>query len=167
MLIVAAPHLDPGHCVLTKTSEGPFVDTGIDYDDLPPFGRVYLAVSTVMDLAQLAGATPPEASRRREAYVTDLEARLDQALADIEGLRTANEALVAAGYQVREHTDDLVAQVPGGSVETVLRWVATAGSPESQRARARAAVAAESAEAAPRTTLIDKCQRYIDKEAPA
>lgn len=165
MLLVDAPTLDPGHCALTSTSEGPFVDTLIDYDDLPPFGRVYIAKSTVMAMAQMFGATPPEASRRREDYVRDLEKRLDQALVDLEGVKVANEALVAAGYGDREHTVELVAQVPGGGVREVMGWVREVDDPTIRAARAAAAITAEQAETPPRVSIIEACQRYTNQEA--
>lgn len=167
MLLVDAPTLDPGHCALTHTSEGPFVDTLVDYDDFPPFGRVYVAESTVMAMAQMFGATPPEASRRREAYVKDLEARLDQALVDIEGLKIANEALVAAGYGDRAVEFDLRQQVPGGGVREVLAWVRDVDDPAVRAERAKAAIDAESAETPPRQSIIEACQRYTSQEARA
>lgn len=167
VLIVPAPDQAPGQCALTHTSEGPFVDTLIDYDDFPPFGRVYIAESTVMAMAQMFGATPPEASARREAHVKALEARLDQALIDLEGLKRANEALIAAGYNDRPVNFTLEDSVPGGGVRAVMEWVREVDDLEVRSDRAQAAIAVENREAAPRASLIEKCQQYVRQEATA
>lgn len=166
MLIVDAPPMNPGECLITKTSEGPFIDTLIDFDDLPPYGRLYLSRDAVMSMAQMFGATPPETSVRREARITDLEQRLDQALTDIAGLQAANEALVAAGYQARDQHDSLEAQVPGGSVNKVIEWINAGGG--DRVARARAAATVEKSEAQ-RSTLLDYCEKvFADaQEVPA
>lgn len=143
------------------------MDTLIDYDDLPPFGRVYIAESSVMAMAQMFGATPPEASARREAHVKALEARLDQALIDLEGLKRANEALIAAGYNDRPVDFDLEDSVPGGGVRAVMEWVRAVDDPEVRSLRAQAAIAVEQRESAPRASLIEKCQQYVHQEATA
>lgn len=167
MLIVDAPPLDPGHCIVTQTSEGPFIDTLIDYDDLPALGRVYIAKDAVMSMAQMFGATPPETAVRREARISDLEARLDQALVDIAGLKTANEALIAAGYGDRARVDSIEAQVPGGGYRTVIEWIAAVEGPE-RLSRAQAALTVERDEAQ-RSTVIDYCEKVLStpQEVPA
>lgn len=165
MLITETPALPPGACLLTSTSEGPFVDTGIDYDDLPPLGRIYIAVSTIMDLAQLAGATPPEAAARREAYVTELEEKLAQALTDIEGLKVANEQLVAAGYGRTIEMPPLVAQVPTGGVREVRAWIEAVEEPELRAVRAAAVVEVESTAEKPRAAVLAAAEKYVPEEA--
>lgn len=166
MLIVDAPPLPPGECLITKTSEGPFIDTMIDFDDLSPFGRLYLSRDAIMSMAQMFGATPPETSVRREARIDDLERRLNQALTDLAGVTAANEALVAAGYQARTQSDSIEAQVPGGSVAKIVEWI-NAGGPGDRTARAAAALAVERAEAG-RPTLIDACEKILKaQEVPA
>lgn len=162
MHITDAPATPPGECLLTKTSDGPFFDTLIDYDDLPAIGRVYLAVSSVMDLAQLAGATPPAAAKRREAYVTDLERRLEQALVDIEGLKAANAQLVAAGYGHTVEMPPLVAQVPPGGVRDVKDWIEAVEEPELRAVRAAAVIEAETASEKPRASIIKAAETYVE-----
>lgn len=167
MLITPTPALSPGECLLTKTSEGPFVDTGIDYDDLPSHGRVYLAMSSIMDLAQLGGAVPPEAAARREAYVADLEERLRDALTDIEGLKVANQQLVAAGYGRVIEMPPLVEQVPTGSVGHVRSWIEAVEEAELRAERAAAVIEVESNAAKPRSTVITAAEKYVAPvEAP-
>lgn len=51
-----APALDPGVCWITKTSKGPFIDTGVDLSrNVIDRGRIYLSVDTIREMAQLAG----------------------------------------------------------------------------------------------------------------
>lgn len=54
--IVQAPPKDPGHCWITKTAVGPFIDTGVDLSVAKiDRGRIYLSVEVVREMAQLAG----------------------------------------------------------------------------------------------------------------
>ena len=51
-----APALQPGVCWITKTSKGPFVDTGVDLSKtVVDRGRIYLSVDVIREMAQLAG----------------------------------------------------------------------------------------------------------------
>jgi len=51
-----APALAPGVCWITKTSKGPFIDTGIDLSkNVIDRGRIYLSVEALREMAQLAG----------------------------------------------------------------------------------------------------------------
>lgn len=54
--VVQAPPLSPGHCWITKTSVGPFIDTGIDLSlDKIDRGRIYISVDALREMAQVAG----------------------------------------------------------------------------------------------------------------
>jgi hypothetical protein len=54
--LVDAPALDPGVCWITKTSKGPFIDTGVDLSKtVIDRGRIYLSVDVIREMAQLAG----------------------------------------------------------------------------------------------------------------
>ena len=54
--IMEAPAKDPGCCLITRTSVGPFIDTGVDLSvGKIDRGRVYLSVDAVREMAQLAG----------------------------------------------------------------------------------------------------------------
>ena len=54
--VVQAPPREPGHCWITKTSIGPFVDTGIDLSiDKIDRGRIYISVDALREMAQVAG----------------------------------------------------------------------------------------------------------------
>lgn len=54
--LVDAPALDPGVCWITKTSKGPFIDTGVDLSKtVIDRGRIYLSVDVLREMAQLAG----------------------------------------------------------------------------------------------------------------
>ena len=51
-----APALAPGVCWITRTSKGPFIDTGIDLSkNVIDRGRIYLSVDALREMAQLAG----------------------------------------------------------------------------------------------------------------
>lgn len=51
-----APALSPGVCWITKTSKGPFIDTGVDLSKtVVDRGRIYLSVDVIREMAQLAG----------------------------------------------------------------------------------------------------------------
>lgn len=54
--LVDAPALAPGSCWFTKTSDGPFIDTGYDLSKhVIDRGRVYISVSALREMAQVAG----------------------------------------------------------------------------------------------------------------
>lgn len=54
--VVNAPARQPGHCWITKTSVGPFIDTGIDLSlDRIDRGRIYLSIDVLREMAQTAG----------------------------------------------------------------------------------------------------------------
>ena len=54
--LVQAPAREPGHCWITKTAIGPFVDTGIDLSlDKIDRGRIYISVDALREMAQIAG----------------------------------------------------------------------------------------------------------------
>ena len=54
--LVDAPPLDPGVCWITKTSKGPFIDTGVDLSKtVVDRGRIYLSVDVLREMAQIAG----------------------------------------------------------------------------------------------------------------
>lgn len=54
--VVTAPPREPGHCWITKTAVGPFVDTGVDLSiDRIDRGRIYISVDALREMAQVAG----------------------------------------------------------------------------------------------------------------
>lgn len=156
--IVDHPELQPGCCLLTRTSDGPFIDTLIDIEDLDPIGRIYIATSTVSDLAQGLGYAPPVASERARARIAELEAQASDDAATIAGLTAANTALLAAGYTA----PDAPLSVPPGSEQEVLLWVGEAGDDiDAVLARAAAARDAELLEPRPRTQLLAELEQYL------
>lgn len=155
--MVTAPELPPGQDYLTGDSTGPFIDTGLDVEDLTPIGRVYLSVATISDLAQHLGFTPPEASSRARARLAELEQLVAELTEANQRLITANEALFAAGYTPPEPSID----VPAGSVEDVMAWVLELDDPVERDTRARAAWESEQAEERPRKTLQKQLTELI------
>jgi hypothetical protein len=64
--VVDIAALNPGECLVTKTPNGPFIDTGVDLSgpDRPIFrGRVYLSVEAVREMAEQAGLFDPYEDR--------------------------------------------------------------------------------------------------------
>lgn len=54
--VVQAPPKDPGHCWITKTSVGPFIDTGVDLSLAKvDRGRIYISFDALREMAQVAG----------------------------------------------------------------------------------------------------------------
>ena len=54
--VVQAPPQQPGHCWITHTSVGPFVDTGVDVSvGKIDRGRMYISVDILREMAQVAG----------------------------------------------------------------------------------------------------------------
>lgn len=54
--LVDAPALAPGSCWFTKTSDGPFIDTGYDLSKhVIDRGRVYISITALREMATVAG----------------------------------------------------------------------------------------------------------------
>lgn len=54
--LVQAPPREPGHCWITKTAVGPFIDTGVDLSvKVIDRGRIYISVDALREMAQVAG----------------------------------------------------------------------------------------------------------------
>lgn len=155
--VIDKPELPPGCCFLARTDVGPFIDTGLDVDDLDPIGRIYLAESTVSDLAQHLGFAPPVASARARDRITELEAELADAHDVIDGLVKASEAF--KGVTFPRPTE--VVTVPPGAPRDVLLWVSDSDDFDVVIARAQAARDAELAEAEPRRDLLEKLDTYL------
>ena len=164
--IVTNPELPPGCCFLSLTSDGPFIDTGKDIEDLADIGRVYLAVSTISDYAQALGFVPPEAARRGLKRIEDLEAVVAELTQLNAGLQAANEALIAGGYQAALPVDESV-YVPAASVEDVLAWVSAPDHLTEALNRAHAAWNAEMLEASPREALLVELRQFIEPKETA
>ncbi len=48
--------LSPGHCWISRNSEGPFIDTGVDVGLIHiERGRIYLAVEVLREMARVSG----------------------------------------------------------------------------------------------------------------
>lgn len=156
--IVDHPELQPGCCLLTRTSDGPFIDTGIDIEDLDPIGRIYIATSTVSDLAQGLGYAPPVATARMREHLAQLEVQIADHSATIAGLTAANTALLAAGYTAA----DAPLSVPAGSEQEILLWVGEPGDDlDAVLARCEAARDAELLEESPRPQLLSELASYL------
>jgi hypothetical protein len=112
MIRVESAAIAPGRCAVTGKSDGPFVDTLIDLDDLPGYGRIYLGFDYVrtiaMDLCDMRPRAEIEAAEDKLALA---EARI----AELEGI---NGGL----FHVKQVIDDAVeAQMSRMPTPTELR----------------------------------------------
>lgn len=54
--VIDTPILNPGHCWITRTTDGPFIDTSVDVGRMHiERGRIYLSVEVVREMARVAG----------------------------------------------------------------------------------------------------------------
>lgn len=104
--LVTHPEKNPAVDFITRSSVGPFVDTGVDVLLRPQPGmqiiqeRVYLSVATIGHLAQLAGITG-------ESHTTPDRERQLRAQGKLEGLREGlDERLADVGATLRRWLDD-------------------------------------------------------------
>lgn len=87
MIRVESATIAPGQCAATGTSEGPFVDTLIDTERLPVYGRVYLSFDWVRTAGMmLCDLVPGD-------QVDRLQEKLDAAEAQIAELQAENDDL--------------------------------------------------------------------------
>lgn len=68
--LVDAPTLQPAVDFITKTPNGPFIDTGLNVT-FEMRGRVYLSVETIREMAQIAGLLENKTAQESSLY--DLE----------------------------------------------------------------------------------------------
>lgn len=93
MIVVDSPHLPPGSCAVTRTSTGPFIDTLVDVETLPPYGRVYLSFDAVSTMAQMLGMLPAEAVQRVERERDEARAEAERLRADLDALMSVKAVL--------------------------------------------------------------------------
>lgn len=94
----------PGCDVFTGSDIGPFIDTEVDIDDLPAYGRIMVARNTVEDWGQHFGMLPNEASARLQARLVELEDRCVAQAKTIADLRNAIGSMQTAGFKTEEFT---------------------------------------------------------------
>lgn len=67
--LVAAPAMAPAEDIITRTTVGPFVDTGAFTVPGPQRRRIYLSVETIRELAETAGIiSAPGATEQQLAH---------------------------------------------------------------------------------------------------
>lgn len=115
--LVKSPDRQPAVDFITRSAEGPFVDTGVDIRLRSQPGmpvvveRLYLSVSTVRFLAEVAGLSFGESEQDREG-VASYEARLI-AQGKLDGLKEGiGDDLANVARTLREWLD--AAGVPAG-----------------------------------------------------
>lgn len=85
-VLTDAPVHQPAEDFITKTPNGPFIDTGFDV----PFekrGRMYLSVETIKEMAQVAGLLENKNAQEKALYDLEIENRgYERGLRDSEEL---------------------------------------------------------------------------------
>lgn len=128
--IVEAPILAPGHDWVTKSADGPLIDTGVDIA-FAATGRLYLSIETIRQMADVAGLFDSLVSKsetdetevaREEGYGRGLKEaiveRLHDSLTELVGILAA-----ATG-------DEPVAVIPLAALAGVELSIPTGGSGE-------------------------------------
>lgn len=69
--LVDAPVLMPGVDFVTKSPNGPFIDTGISVS-VENRGRVYLSVETIKEMAEIAGLLETKTAQERSLHDTKI-----------------------------------------------------------------------------------------------
>lgn len=104
MRVIDVAEHPPGCDVFTQSDIGPFIDTEVDIDDLPAYGRIMVARNTVEDWGQHFGMLPNEASARLQARLVELEGRCVAQAKTIADLRAAIGSMQTAGFKTEEFT---------------------------------------------------------------
>ena len=96
--IITSPRFSPGCDFFTRSTRGPFIDTGVEIDGLTPNSHIYVCEDTVGEWARAFGwISPDQADRLKlEAQIANDEMR--DLLAEVERLRTVESALIRAGF---------------------------------------------------------------------
>jgi hypothetical protein len=82
--LVEAPAQQPGHCWISRTAVGPFVDTGVDVSvGKIDRGRMYISIDVLREMAQVAGLFGEEQPatvdlRKREWYEKGYQAAMEE-----------------------------------------------------------------------------------------
>lgn len=136
MILVDSPPLQPGHCVITHSAVGPFVDTGIDFDDLPTFGRLYIGKAAAETMAGLffdmVHAEKLTAANDQLAAAQERIAELEATLAAMTDVREAIDRMngieqpaPTIDVEIDDDMLDDLAKVmpPPDSVDGIMEWV--------------------------------------------
>jgi len=176
MILVDAAALAPGNCLLTGTSDGPLVDTLTDFDDMPPFGRLYLSAAAVVTMGNLFGmvsadghaavvselADAVERIGRLEAEALTLmrvrdavDGYLDVVYAEPVAVQTIEDFQAEAAFEAELLDEMALATPPPEDVKAIGAWVDSAPTAEVAADRRRVAVHVE------RRTPEDKRRKTI------
>lgn len=112
--LVDAPALMPGVDFVTRSPNGPFIDTGISVS-IENRGRVYLSVQTIKEMAEIAGLLDTKNAQERSLH--DMEKYNEGFKAGLQEGTDLNDRLgniishIAAGAAVsRPSVDDVAAE---------------------------------------------------------
>lgn len=111
--IDASPALSPGCDYFTRSTRGPFIDTGVDIDQFTPMGdRIYVSEDTVGEWARMLGWISPDQAAVLEDRVKVAQIEAEHLHAEVLRLRVIEQALLAGGFTVPEPEDVPITQFP-------------------------------------------------------
>jgi hypothetical protein len=96
--VIDRPQLLPGCDFVTGTDIGPFLDLDLNSDDIRN-GWIYVARSTVEEMAKSFGMLPEDEAVTLKADLAEKVERVAGLEAEVEALRTAVDGLTSAGYK--------------------------------------------------------------------
>ena len=114
--LVESPALLPGVDFVTRSANGPFIDTGISVT-VENKGRVYLSIETIKEMAEIAGLLETKNAQERsihekEIYNEGYKAGLREGADLNERLGTVLSHFVSSSPSIRAGVDNKTAKSP-------------------------------------------------------
>lgn len=109
----ASPALSPGCDYFTRSTRGPFIDTGVDIDHLSPMGdRIYVSEDTVGEWARMFGWISPTSAETIIDGTLAARAEVEELREEVHRLRVIEQALLAGGFRIPEPEQIPVTEFP-------------------------------------------------------
>ncbi len=147
--LVAAPAMQPAEDLVTRSTVGPFVDTGAWTIPGPQRRRIYLSVDTIRELAEVAGVSPAAGATDQQLAHAYAMGALDTLKENLGGDLARVLVRLAHHLDLSDSGDGVAADEPNGEdvgsgyAAGLHRYLSGVWSEQ------RAAAAAEQADGAP------------------
>ena len=123
MRVIETADQPPGCDLFTLSDKGPFIDTELDIDDAPAYGRIIVARATVEDWGQTFGMLPADATARLQEELGELRMRVVAQDDTITNLRAVIESMSRAGYKEAEMTKPTPTEIENIAANRALELV--------------------------------------------